>query len=309
MANKYLKKYTPSSLKKIYNKVFNRSLNLMEFISPKVALSTLYYIRTGNILSLSNPVLFNEKIQWLKVFDYPKNKLVIKCTDKYCINDYLENKNIENVNAKLLGCWDSFDKIDFSSLPSKFILKTNNASGTNFFCEDKARLEMDSLKAKFDKWLKTDFGSSSLERHYSKITPRIIAEEYLEFSNENLEYNFYCFNGSVRFCKVVSFDDKELKSGKGRCYDLNWLELPFDYDVNKLAKVDRPQQYDYMLNICEHIAKDFDFVRVDFFQCVGKVVLGELTFSPASGFATSFNNYAQKKMGNWLKLNKNREEL
>jgi hypothetical protein len=309
MLNKYLKKHIPSSLKRLYTKSFNHSLILIDSISPKAAIITLYYIKTGKILNLSNPVLFNEKIQWLKFYNYPKNKLVIKCTDKYCISDYLKDKNIENINAKLLGCWNSFDEINFASLPNKFILKTNNASGTNFFCEDKDKLEMYSLKVKFDEWSKKDFGDSSLERHYSKITPKIIAEEYLEFSNENIEYNFYCFNGFVRFCKVVSFDDKELKSGKGRCYDANWLELPFDYNKNKLANVARPEKYEYMLDVCEHIAKDFDFVRIDFFQCINKVVLGELTFSPASGFATAFNNFAQKEMGNWLKLNKVEAEI
>lgn len=271
---------------------------------PALYLRLIYYRTTGNLLHLNNPITFNEKIQWLKLYNYPSNKLVVKCTDKYRINEYLKDKNLEGINAKLLGCWDRFDEIDFEFLPNKFLLKTNNASGTNFFCEDKNKLEIDFLKQRFNKWLEIDYGKFTLERHYSEIIPKIIAEEYLWFSDENFEYNFYCFNGVVRFCKVVSFDDKELKSGKGRCYDIDWLELPFDYDERKLVEVNIPPQYDYMLEVCEHIAKDFDFVRIDFFQCIDKVVLGELTFSPASGFATTFNSFAQKKMGDWLKLSR-----
>lgn len=276
---------------------------------PSLFLRIIYYRVTGKFLYLNNPNTFNEKIQWLKFYHYPVNKLVIKCTDKYLITEYLKEKELEDINAKLIGCWDNFNEIDFESLPKKFLLKTNNASGTNFFCKDKDKLNIADLRLKFNYWLKTDFGGFTLERHYSKITPKIIAEEYLEFSDENIEYNFYCFNGVVRFCKVVSFDDKELKSGKGRCYDINWLELPFDFEDKKLVEIDRPDQYDYMLKVCEHIAKDFIFVRVDFFQCIDKVVLGELTFSPASGFATTFNKFAQQEMGNWLNLNRDKAKL
>lgn len=283
--------------------------NVLKRKHPNLFLRMIFYRTTGGFLHLNNPNTFNEKIQWLKIYNYPTNELVIKCTDKYLIGDYLKEKKIANINAKLIGCWDSFDEINFESLPKKFLLKTNNASGTNFFCEDKDKLEMKDLRLKFNNWLKMDFGSFTFERHYSKITPKIIAEEYLEFSDENIEYNFYCFNGVVRFCKVISFDDKELKSGKGICYDLNWLELPFDYEDKKLVKVDKPKQYEYMLKVCEHIAEDFIFVRVDFFQCTNKVVLGELTFSPASGFATAFNSFAQKKMGDWLNLSKDKTVL
>lgn len=290
----------------VFNFLKKKTISFLKQKHPTLYLRLVYYRITGCLLHLNKPNTFNEKIQWLKIYDYPTNKLVIKCTDKYRINDYLKDKELESINAKLLGCWKSFDEINFESLPNKFLLKTNNASGTNFFCEDKNKIEVDSLKTKFNEWLKNDYGDFSLERHYSKIIPKIIAEEYLEFSDENLEYNFYCFNGIIRFCKVVSFDDKEIKSGKGRCYDTNWYELPFDYDEKKLVKVNRPPQYDYMLEVCEKIAQDFDFVRIDFFQCIDKVVLGELTFSPGSGFATTFNKFAQEKMGNWLELNKNK---
>lgn len=279
-------------------------LILVKKISPTLFLKLIYFRATGSHLNLKKPKIFNEKIQWLKLYDYPANELVLKAADKYLITSYLENKKLVGINARLLGCWDNFDEIDFSLLPKKFVLKTNNASGTNYFCKDKTKIDLVDLREKFNSWLKQDYGSFSLEKHYSKMEAKIIAEEYLDFSDENIEYNFYCFNGIVKFCKVISFDNKETKSGKGRCYDTEWNDLPFDYEKNKLEKVNKPKDYQYMLEICKSISNDFDFVRVDFFQCKDNVILGELTFSPASGFATGFNDFAQDEMGNWLKISK-----
>ncbi|WP_180111989.1 ATP-grasp fold amidoligase family protein [Acinetobacter sp. YH12136] len=269
---------------------------------PIFFLKLFYFKVTKKYLNIKNPKTFDEKIQWLKLYDLPENELAIKCADKFLLSSYLENKGLEGINAKLLGSWDTFDEIVFDSLPNKFVLKTNNASGTNFFCENKKDLNYLELKNTFNNWLKLDFGMLSLEKHYSKILPKIIAEEFLDFSEQNLEYNFYCFNGIVRFCKVVSFDNKETKKGLARCYDNDWKELDFDYPQNLLEPVKKPNDYDYMVNICADIAKDFKFIRVDFFQCNNRVVLGELTFSPAAGIARGFNDKAQETMGQWLDI-------
>ena len=36
-------------------------------------------------VDLKNPKTFNEKIQWLKIHDYPQNELVIQGADKYLV--------------------------------------------------------------------------------------------------------------------------------------------------------------------------------------------------------------------------------
>ena len=277
--------------------------NMLRKKYPIIYLKLFYFKVTKRCLNIRNPKTFDEKIHWLKLYDLPNNNLVVKCADKLLLSSYLEEKGLYGINAKLLGYWDNFEEINFENLPDKFVLKTNNASGTNFFCNDKNKIDKEALQKKIQEWLNIDFGMISLERHYSKIKPKIIAEEYLNFSPENIEYNFYCFNGVVRFCKVVSFDNKEIKKGYARCYDHNWKDLKFDYPQNLLRPVKKPLDYDYMVDICQSISKDFNFVRIDFFQCNDRVVLGELTFTPAAGVAIGFNQDAQKIMGQWLDLN------
>ena len=45
-------------------------------------------------VDLKNPKTFNEKIQWLKLYDYPNNQLVIDGADKYKVREYVEKKGL-----------------------------------------------------------------------------------------------------------------------------------------------------------------------------------------------------------------------
>ena len=277
--------------------------NIMFRTMPKSTLHLLYYIKIGKKLNLENPKTFNEKMQWLKYYYNPYDERIIECADKYRFYDYLVKKDLGKYSNKMLEAWNSPNDIDLSLLPNKFVLKTNNASGTNIFCDDKDSFNLEKANKLLKTYLKQDYGYNSYELQYSKMEPKIIAEEMLEFSEENLEYNFYCFNGKVKFCKVVSFEDKISKQGNGICLNNDWNDIQFDNPNCKMAEhPKKPVQLIEMINISEKIATEFPFVRVDFFQCVDKVILGELTFSPASGYLGAFNELAQYKMGEWLEL-------
>lgn len=60
-----------------------------------------------------------------------------------------------------------------------------------------------------------------------------------------------------------------------------------------------------MINMSNNIAKDFPFVRVDFYIHKGKLIIGELTFTPTAGYdytITKEGDYAIGQMfeiGNW----------
>ncbi|WP_159722908.1 ATP-grasp fold amidoligase family protein [Enterococcus sp. CSURQ0835] len=277
--------------------------NIMFRTMPKSTLQLLYYRTTGKKLNLKNPKTFNEKIQWLKYYYNPYNERIIECADKYRFYNYLEKEGLSQYSNRLLKAWDSPDEINLSSLPEKFVLKTNNASGTNIFCGDKKIFNMSKAINEVERFYKQDFGFNSYELQYSKMKPKIIAEEMLVFDSRNLDYSFYCFNGEPKFCKVLSFSDKVTKENKGICLDNDWKDMKFDNDKSKMDSIPkRPDQLEEMVDVCNKVAKEFPFVRVDFFQCIDRVVLGELTFSPASGFLDTFTDTAQNVMGEWLTL-------
>lgn len=150
---------------------------------------------TGRDCDFENPRTFDEKIQWLKIYD--STPLKTKCADKLLVREYVKQKIGGQYLVPLLGAWNSFDEIDFEELPQKFVLKTNHACATNMIVKDKSLFDVNAGRTQFEKWLA---GSTQVyqffELHYRDIPRKIIAEEYIEQADGNLlDYKIHCFRG------------------------------------------------------------------------------------------------------------------
>ena len=143
------------------------------------AMSRFYYkVVLKQRLDLDSPKTFNEKLQWLKLYYYPKDPLVVQCADKYAVRDFIIEKGYGNTLVPLIGCWKSADEIDWYALPDQFVLKCNHGCAYNIVCQDKSTFDKRGAKKLLNRWLKEDFGAFNIEVHYSKIKPRrIICEE------------------------------------------------------------------------------------------------------------------------------------
>ncbi len=183
-------------------------------------LSAWFYEETGHILDLDNPQTYNEKIQWLKLFD--STPLKTKLADKLLAREWVKEQIGEKYLVPLLGVWDSFDEIDFDSLPNRFVLKANHGAGWNIVVSDKNTFDKEGARNKFEKWLHTNFAFAyGLELHYRDIPPKIIAEEYLENSNDDLyDYKVWCFQGKPEYVMFLAERHKGLKMA---FYDTNWF--------------------------------------------------------------------------------------
>ena len=85
-------------------------------IVPDEAMCKLYSrILLKKKVDLKNPHTFNEKIQWLKLHDYPTNQLVIDGADKYKVRVYVKEKGLENILVPLIGHWDKPEDIDWDT--------------------------------------------------------------------------------------------------------------------------------------------------------------------------------------------------
>lgn len=148
-----------------------------------------YYLKK---IDLKNPRTFNEKIQWLKIYDYPKNELLVKGADKYTVRRYVEQKGLKEILVPLLGVWNSADRIDLSILPRKFVLKCNHGCVYNILYSDKSTFDKVKAIKQINQWMKEDFGAFNIELHYSKIEPhKIICEKYL--GECITDYKFFLF--------------------------------------------------------------------------------------------------------------------
>lgn len=167
-------------------------------LSPQAYASELqewFWDVMGKKLDLDNPRTYNEKIQWLKLYD--STPLKTRLADKYLVRDWVKEKIGEEYLVPLLGVWDSFDEIDFDALPQSFVLKANHGCGWNLIVKDKRLLDREDARRKFQTWMKLNFAyRNGLELHYMNIRPRIIAEAYLENDHDDLnDYKVFCFGG------------------------------------------------------------------------------------------------------------------
>lgn len=274
-----------------------RNRNEKDF--PKI-LKQWYKKRTGKNLNLGNPKTFNEKIQWLKLYD--NSPLKTKLADKYLVREWIEEQIGSKYLIPLLGVWNNFDEIDFDKLPEKFVLKANHGSHWNIIVKDKSKLDKSKAKKKFDKWMARDYAfKAGLELQYKGIKPKIIAEKFIEDTNGELnDYKIMCFNGEPKFVWV---DCGRYSNHTKNIYDLDWNLQPFKmtYPISK-TPIARPENLDKMIELAKILCKDFAFVRVDFYNVDGKIYFGEMTFTSMSGTDKFEPEKYDLELGNMLTL-------
>ena len=260
----------------------------------------------GRELNLSDPKTFNEKLQWLKLYDRrPEYTMMV---DKYLVRDYIAKKLGEEYLIPLLGVWDDPDEIDFDALPDQFVLKCNHNSGLGMcICKDKSKLDIEKVKADLRKGLKQDYYLTGREWPYKDVPRKIICEKYMSDSPDSknfTDYKFFCYNGYVD-CVMVCLDRA---SGDTKFYffDKDWnlkrinvraINAPADFTLPK------PVCMDKMFDIAAELSKGFRFVRIDLYQSNGHVYFGEMTFFPDSGFDANLLPATDQYFGDLMNLN------
>ena len=280
-----------------------RILKKMRFLPPKIYAHFLYEYYTGKKLNLENPIEFNEKIQWYKVFYHPKvlNQLV----DKYAVRAYVEDKIGAQYLNKLYGIYDNPEDILYEELPNQFVLKTTHASSYNLIVINKEEIDKGKVNKKFTKWLGINqYYRTGQEWAYKDVPPRLIAEKFLRDSSEVslIDYKFYCFNGVAKFLEVHLDRAQDHKRG---FYDLNFYPLTYRYvslDKSISTNIEKPSNFEEMIKLSESLADNFPFVRVDFYSIKGKSIFGEMTFYPSDGRKDFIPDEYNKIIGDYFEL-------
>ncbi len=270
-------------------------------LSPTLASHYWYFYCFRRPLSLTNPVTLNEKLQWLKLKRYGKDPLVIQCADKYRVREYVEKAGFGHTLNPLLGVWEKASDIPWESLPEAFVLKCNHGCGYNLLCPDKSRLDIPTARKTLEGWMNTEFWENLAEIHYRSIPKRIIAEAYL--GDALLDYKIYCFQGKAQFLLVCAQRD----AGKPKFYffDRDWKLCPLTRDGKEAPEgftLPRPERLEEMLQCAESLAAPFPFVRVDLYHVDGRIVFGELTFTPSGALDASRLPETDRMFGDMLHI-------
>lgn len=274
------------------------------WIPDKLYLRLQYYFYMGKKLNLRNPKTFTEKIQWLKLYD--RKEEYHQLVDKYEVKGVVASIIGEDYVIPTLGVWDSFDEIDFSKLPDKFVLKTTQGSHSSLICRSKYDFDKGKSKKLFKEWLRTSPYDKFREWAYKGIKPRILAEQYIELNKgeDLVDYKFYCFAGNPLYCQVIK--DRTTQETID-FFDRDWRHQEFFGLRAKVTqskeRIARPVNYDKMLEIAEKLSKGLPFLRVDLYNLEGKIYFGELTFYPAAGLGYFTPEEWNLRLGDLIKLN------
>lgn len=271
-----------------YKKIFRdrekrlKLIDKLSFLPDKPYLKLVFRIKTGRKLNLKNPTGFNEKQNWLKL--YEKHPEYTQLVDKLAVREHITEKLGEEYLFPLLGSWDSFDSIDFSALPKRFVLKCNHDSGSVKVVEDKDKLDKKELKTFFDDRMKMNSFHIGREYPYKDIKPCILCEQYMEAEDGTgiNDYKFFCFDGEPEMMFVATDRATDVKFD---FYDMNFTHLDlYNLHPNSEREIQKPQTFEEMKELCRKLTKGMKFVRLDLYEVDGKVYFGEYTFFHGGGF-------------------------
>lgn len=269
-------------------------------LPDKQYLRICYKLTFGKKLDFDNPQTFNEKLQWLKLYD--RNPKYTTMVDKYEVKKYISDLIGEEYVIPALGVWDHVEDIDFDALPNQFVLKCTHDSGSVVICRDKASFDVNAAKKKISKSLKYNYYYSSREWPYKDVKPRVIAEKYVEDTpGEALQdLKFFCFNGVPKIM-YVSRDKADKPTTDFFDMDFHHINLRMR-DENADIPYIKPPEFEEMRKIAEKLSDAIPHLRVDFYIVNGHVYVGELTFYHCSGFAPIYPEEWNYKLGEWITI-------
>lgn len=282
---------------------------IFRWLPDKMALKLLFHNVFGRKLNLESPITFNEKLQWLKL--YNRNPEYTSLVDKIEVKDIVAKLIGPEYVIPTIGVFDNFNEIDFSVLPNKFVIKTNHGGGNTgvVICRDKNNFDISAARYRIENSLATDTYMIGREWPYKNVKRRILIEALLEtpYEGDLIDYKFFCFDGEPKFCQVI----KNRTSGETiEFFDMNWERQEFVGLTPGIKKPEssasKPIEFEQMKDIASKLSQGKQFVRVDLYNLNGVIYFGELTFFPASGFGCFSPEHYDRIIGDMIDLKKDK---
>lgn len=276
----------------------------LDWVPDRFYIKLLYRLIMGEKCNLKHPVTFNEKLQWLKLNDH--NPAYTDMVDKYEVRKIIEKTIGAEYLIPCYGVFSSFDEIDFTKLPDRFVLKCTHDSGSVIICKDKKTFDKEDARQKLNAAMKRNYYSTYREWPYKYVKPRILAEKFMvDESGEDLkDYKVMCFNGMAKLIEVHENRFTDGKTHTQTFYDREWHKLLIEQDGLQYVKDERkaPAQLDRILSLSELLAKDMYHARIDWYIVNQDVYFGEITFYDGSGFVGFANKEDDVYLGSLLEL-------
>lgn len=277
-------------------------MGLTKWVGDKAHLRLMYRANMGCWPDLESPETFNEKLQWLKLYD--RNPLYTTLVDKYRVKQWVSDRISGQYVTKTYGVWDSADEIDLSRLPDRFVLKTNHDCGGIAICSERATFDFEAAKKKLDEHLHTNYFWRTREWPYKNVKPCIFAEEYLEPNDAGDLPDYKLFHFSNGRIVTLAMTDRFTDAGLTETFfDEEWRPLDISEGGHpRKADMSVPRDFELMKQLAHELAAEFPFARVDFYESGNRLYFGEITFYPNSGFEHFDPEAWDARLGSWIEL-------
>ena len=272
----------------------------LNYTSDKWYLSRIYKEHIGEKLNLDNPITYNEKIQWIKLYD--RKTEYIKRVDKYEVRNFVKDKIGEEYLIPIIGIYNSVEEIQWDKLPNKFVLKCTHSSHANIICLDKEKLDIEHSKKLLRGWMNNNLFWFGREWAYKDVPPRIICEEFMDNNGKEIDdFKVMCFNGEPR---LIQHHQNRTENHTLDFYDKNWNKTTIAQGVPTSSNIThRPEKLNEMLDISRSLAENTYFSRIDLYYINNKIYFGEITYYPTSGLTPFDNKKDDILIGSWINLN------
>lgn len=274
--------------------------------NDKQYISLRYFAAMGKRMNWDNPQTYNEKLQWLKLYDH--KPIYSTMVDKYEAKKYVANIIGDKYIIPTLAVYDKVEDIDFDALPNKFVLKCTHDSGGLVICRDKSKLDKKAALKKLKKRMNGNYYYWKREWPYKNIKPRIIAEQYMEDDqfHDLRDYKFFCFDGEMKVLFIATERHLKNEETKFDFFDADYVHLNIrNGHPNASQPPAKPKTFEEMKKLAGILSKNIPQLRVDFYEVNGKAYFGELTFFHWSGMVPFDPPEWDMIFGQWIKLPQN----
>ena len=136
------------------------------------------------------------------------------------------------------------------------------------------------------------------------ITPKILIEPLLreEINTPPREIEVYCFKGNSKIFENARYTNKREITYYDENFNIIDLMLNPDDGKNCLMRENADDILKQTYDLCKNLAKNFNFVRVDWIVFNNRLYFNEFTFTPFSGFI-ELDKHSNEKLGSMIELN------
>ena len=260
-------------------------------------------MRAWRLARTRRPVTFNDKVRYKLLRDH--RQLQVTFADKAAMRAHVAEVVGPEHLPVLVALLDDPAALLTAELPGAYVVKPTHGSGACIVVSDEApaearlpspvhgwvyayvrpeHVERGQLHAIAAGWVAKRYGRGpNHEWAYGLVPRRVLVEELLRGPDGGVpeDHKLFVFHGRCRFVQV---DTARFEERTQDFFDRDWRHLGLTGGYPRSAvPPPRPEALIEMVALAEHLGAGTDFVRVDLFTLADRVVVGELTSSPAGG--------------------------